>query len=121
MTITLATLPQATAQEVYNHVARHLLTQKERSTNCGAACMYRGNFNLKCAAGCLISDDEYSPDMEDTGWQALIREKVVPRKHGALIQELQNIHDNINPDEWQAELDLLAKHKRLKKFRLESA
>lgn len=35
--ITLATLPQATAQEVFDQVKNHLLTQKVRCTN-GTIC-----------------------------------------------------------------------------------
>ncbi len=56
MTITLATLPEATAQEVYSQVRKHLLTQKMKSIEEGKGCVYRGPDGLMCAAGCLISD-----------------------------------------------------------------
>ena len=71
--ITLKTLPQATAQEVFDQVAKHLLTQMKKSVAKRAAesasdskdyCMYRGFDGTKCAAGCLISDDEYKPEFE---------------------------------------------------------
>jgi hypothetical protein len=57
--ITLETLPQATAQEVFDQVATHLLTQRQRSTTKGN-CAYRGDDGLKCAAGCLLGPDDGS-------------------------------------------------------------
>jgi len=45
--ITLKTLPQATAQEVFDQVARHLLTQGKKSiSENNQYCMYRF---LKCS------------------------------------------------------------------------
>ena len=68
--ITLKTLGKATAQEVFDQVATHLLTQNERSLD-GASCSYRNCDGLKCAAGCLISDDEYDNQMEGIDWRGV--------------------------------------------------
>ena len=66
--ITLKTLEQATAQEVFDQVAEHMLTQYELSM-LNDTCVYRGYSGLKCAAGCLIGDDEYNNElMEGFTW-----------------------------------------------------
>ncbi|MDO5609506.1 MAG: hypothetical protein Q4G62_01760, partial [Pseudomonadota bacterium] len=60
--ITLKTLSSASAQAAADQIVQHLLTQNERSILDFAdpgLCAYRGMRGLKCAAGCLIADDEY--------------------------------------------------------------
>ena len=108
--ITLATLPQATAQEVFDQVKEHLLTQKAKSVSADGSCVYRGEGGMMCAAGCLIADDEYEPYMDGGAggsWATLVAERWVPLKHADLIQELQNIHDG-SPKHWEDELKELA-------------
>ena len=105
--ITLKTLHKATEQEVFDKVAKHLLKQNMKSEGCGA-CLYRGPSKLKCAAGCLISDSEYSPEMETKDWDLLIIKGVVPEKHSKLIIQLQYIHDINTPLEWREKLIELA-------------
>ncbi|WKV20533.1 hypothetical protein 16Q_140 [Pseudomonas phage 16Q] len=101
--INLATLSQATEQEVFDQVVSHMLTQGERSEG-DDGCVYRGPNGLKCAAGCLISDEEYNSDMdnnpEGTSWQDLAARDEVPSKHLALISRLQGIHDGIGTQYW---------------------
>lgn len=58
---------QAEAQEIFNKVATHLLTQGKRSVASDGSCMYRGPEGTKCAIGCLIEDDEYHPLLEGKG------------------------------------------------------
>ena len=104
--ITLATLPQATEQEVFDQAAKHLLTQNTKSTVGDVNCRYRGENGLMCAAGCFISDDEYDPEMEGEIWQELI---LAPNKHKELINDLQIIHDDCLVEDWESELVDLAK------------
>ena len=92
--ITLATLPQATAQEVFDQMATHLLTQNEKSA--GYLFRYRLG-RLKCAAGCLISDDEYKKSWEGRDWDTLVNLNEAPKAHTDLILELQRIHDGPPP------------------------
>lgn len=103
--ITLKTLPQATAQEVFDQVVLHLLAQGERSVGDvnGSRCLYRGSNGLKCAAGCLIGDDEYVITMEGWGWDSIVPE-YGPMAHFHLILDLQGIHDYEDPDHWQSRL-----------------
>ena len=106
--ITLATLPQATGQEVFDQVKEHLLTQKVQSKT-PSGCAYRGDGGLMCAAGCLIGDDEYVPHMDnewDSSWDTLISEGVVPKDHQTLIQNLQDVHDT--GGDWEYKLKDLA-------------
>jgi hypothetical protein len=111
MKITLATLPQASAQEVFDQVATHLLTQDRQSKN-GALCAYRSNDGLMCAAGCLIGDSEYATELDNSGngntWGLLVGRGWVPSEHAALIRQLQSVHDCYIPVAWKAELLLVA-------------
>lgn len=110
--ITLANLNKATAQEVFDQVKNHLLQQNERaSTNLSGqatGCKYRIG-NLKCAAGCLIADNEYNPDFEKKDWTTLADAGLVPSKHKMLIGNLQTIHDCYNVEDWKEELQKIAK------------
>lgn len=109
--ITLKTLPQATAQEVFDQVVNHLAQQKERAVDeISMRCLYRLKIyatsdtnkdiiekTLKCAAGCLIGDDEYNEKWDypiGHTWAALVHEKQVPEDHLELLTDLQDAHDN---------------------------
>jgi hypothetical protein len=117
--ITLKTLADATEQEVFDQVANHLLTQMKKSgeyrnyydsseyvTYDYVNCLYRSSDGLKCAAGCLIADDEYKPEFEQKSWRSLREEfpQMITMKHMDLIRQLQNIHDNLVIDDWKAAL-----------------
>ena len=110
MKITLETLPKATAQEVFDQVAEHLLKQKVRSVHSRDGCAYRGVNDTQCAAGCLISDEEYNHLWDERGyqWYSLVRDRKVPGAHCTLICDLQRVHDNYQPDLWLRELDKIA-------------
>ncbi len=103
--ITLKTLSQASAQEVFDQVANHLLVQNKRSiSESSRNCMYRGHKNTFCAAGCLIADDEYDEKLETNSWAILINRHLVPAAHSSLIIELQVVHDNYYPIDWKKRL-----------------
>jgi len=115
--ITLKTLPQATAQQVFDQVANHLLLQNYKSyEGCDddtGSCKYRGPNNLKCAAGSLIANDEYRERFEDQGWLNLVDNGDVPNTHSQLIVCLQNVHDCNAPEEWPERLKFIAKMHQL--------
>lgn len=123
--ITLKTLPHATAQEVFDQVAQHLLTQNQKSLadESPALCRYRNGSGLSCAAGCLIADDEYQPaTMEKSEWFTLAYKGIVPSHHEGLISELQAVHDSILVEDWLQELKIVAQRynlntKLLEKFK----
>jgi hypothetical protein len=99
--VTLATLENATEQEVKDQIEAHLLKQGKRSVSETGVCRYRGNEGCMCAAGCLISDDEYSESMESSTWNVLIHNGFVrTARHATLIRRYQLIHDMNAPEEW---------------------
>ncbi len=102
--------PDATAQEVFDKVARHLFAQGKRAMRPGGkSCGYRGAEKTACAAGCLVADADYTPRMENEPVDVL----VIAARHGAysgapslpfirdgaigghskLVTALQNVHD----------------------------
>lgn len=106
--ITLATLEQATAREVFEQIKNHMLTQNKKCQLVeDGACAYRNKEGLKCAAGCLIADDEYKENFELNNWDMLVYKKVVPAVHSKLIKDLQLIHDCYDPDQWAAKLKII--------------
>lgn len=114
--ITLKTLPNATKQEVFNQVAHHLLTQDRQSFgpyNDTSGCAYRGTHSDKCAAGCLMSDEEYRVEWEGKSWGKLVKIKIAPDTHDWLISRLQHIHDSVQPQNWQEALNQLAESQGL--------
>lgn len=106
--LTLATLPKATAQEVFDQVAKHLLEQGAKSVTPDGTCVYYGEGGLRCAAGCLIGEDEYKFCMEGNSWDDLVYFADVPSKHLELISQLQDLHDSIPVEEWRSSLGTLA-------------
>lgn len=128
--ITLATLGAATAQQVFDQVKDHMLTQYARSTNpLTESCAYRGRRTnkvtgeretLMCAAGCLMSDKEYVAtfkEVEDEGeslnWEEAVELGLVPYQHSTLIEGLQDVHDNYAVDSWGVELARIADERGL--------
>ena len=111
--ITLKNLGEATPIQVFNQAKEHLLKQMKKSESGGydRFYMYRGLGGLKCAAGCFIADDEYDPDMEDIAWIEVLNklDGKFPdiRKHAFLISQLQGIHDDYTPDQWETRLGWL--------------
>jgi hypothetical protein len=116
--ITLANLADATEQEVFDHVAKHLLTQKKKSKtprtahhSSGSYCSYRNPEGLTCAAGCLMADGEYSSGMEGRSWGDLLKvpEYNIPKAHEKLIGLLQDIHDFEREEDWLVALRCTAR------------
>lgn len=93
------------AQEIFDTVASHLLTQKAKAVD-GDSCMYRAPDGKKCAVGCLITDEEYSPDMEGSAISDLIDNGGMKRfsPFKALLEDLQGLHDFALLEEWPRRL-----------------
>ena len=119
--ITLATLPQATEQEVFDQVANHLLTQNKKCIGKLGTCKYHAG-GLMCAAGVLISEEEYNIGTTSDGtnlfeanggWFSLVCDVFVPDAHASLIGKLQIIHHRKYPSEWRWHLISLATNLKL--------
>lgn len=114
--ITLATLNNATLQDIFEQAATHLLTQNEKSDKDGK-CFYRierAGKELKCAAGCFISDEEIikveSLGANNSAWFSVISqmELLIDSDKNLLIRELQMIHDIEIPSNWRKAISILA-------------
>jgi len=118
--ITLATLEQATEQEVFDHIAKHLLTQRKQATS-KRGCSYRTPEGLTCAAGCLISEKEYhqlaskdSPMFEGEDWHGVVESnEEVTNAHEKLIKRFQLIHDSHDVGFWEKSIKTLAEEYNL--------
>lgn len=111
--ITLKTLPQASEQEVFTQVAAHLLTQQQKAEDTGGCHYHDKDLDLKCAAGCLIADEEYAAGMEGLDWETVVCEGYAPNSHLELIACLQEVHDSTDPVHWEFELEKLARKRGL--------
>ena len=121
-------------QTIFDRVARHLLTQGEPCADGNAdrryaKCLYRGPGGRSCAVGCLITDANYSADLEGTSMldssvpptgAPLRLYSAVARSLGAealtndqidLLRDLQEAHDDAKDEladdvvpEWRVRL-----------------
>jgi hypothetical protein len=124
-----------TNQEMYDRVARHLLTQQARAVvpvtpgrlgidgnvlSSVESCRYRTPSGLKCAIGCLIPDDKYQESMEGAGIGSRPAIAAAIGIRGAeqlmLAAKLQVIHDSWLVESWAARLKMLAEEYRLVPF-----
>jgi hypothetical protein len=93
MIVNVHNLAEATEQDVFDTVARHLLTQREPSASEGGeVCLYFGPGGKRCAAGCLLT--EPVGKLNDEPWGRLVDAGVAPGAHRELIERLQTIHDD---------------------------
>jgi hypothetical protein len=123
-----------TPQEIFDTVVQHLRKQGSKSLlteqQCRdlmeppGACAYRGENGKKCAAGILISDEEYLPEMEGYNFNGLLQEvirgKTAPPSlgqrlspHWDLIRALQHIHDRSEIRDWEDDFRQIALNHKL--------
>ena len=107
-----------TDYDVFNYVKEHLLNQNQRSLDpWSLQCQYRSQTEdgkvLMCAVGCLIDEDSYSEKIENLSASnedvmKAIRGSITNWKvNSDMLGELQNIHDEYEPDQWSLKLEYL--------------
>jgi hypothetical protein len=105
-----------TDYDVFNYVKEHLLNQNQRSLDpWSLQCQYRSQTEdgkvLMCAVGCLIDEDLYSEKIENLSASnedvmKAIRGSITTWKvNSDMLGELQNIHDEYEPDNWSLKLE----------------
>jgi len=120
---------QLTRQQIFDKVAEHLLTQMERSSDSEGVCLYRGPNGLMCAAGCLISNQEYDEIIEGdridsavtqiranpTQLEGLQKIRVACGIEGekSFCRTLQRVHDEREPKDWENTLREIAEESTL--------
>lgn len=86
------------AQEIFDTVARFLIKQgKQSMSTMSGRCFYRSPDGLKCAVGCLLSDEDYTPTMENRTVSQLIDGFKLPKffhENVKLLGRLQTDHDS---------------------------
>jgi hypothetical protein len=93
---------------LFEKIKTHLLTQNEKSVDKYGLCMYRGLNGLMCAAGCLIPNHKYNPEMEETSSSDIdFFRSTFNDAENALITAFQVLHDGLDPSEWASEIDRL--------------
>jgi hypothetical protein len=107
-------LTERSLQSVYNQVRRHLLTQNARASQNGSvSCHYRTKTGLKCAVGCLIPDEDYTPALEGRSVQSAEVRAVlgIPKysPYTEMLADLQFVHDVKPIEEWDAALQRVAR------------
>lgn len=103
------------AQEIFDQVVAHLGRQRARSIDHDTGlCLYRGPDGLKCAVGCLITDAEYTSEMDTLGSDVrdlqdggLLPERL--RDDVGLLSYLQEVHDYHDVSTWRAHLGAAAR------------
>ena len=105
---TVFDLETASAQQVAEHIVRHLLTQKKRAYK-GARelCVLINSRGERCAAGSLLNDAGVATvsaqHIEASGWGSLINQGLVPDTHHYLVGAFQHVHDWRYPEDWRVE------------------
>lgn len=111
-----------TRQEMFDTAVRGVISQGAPSVDRFGGCLYRGPNGLRCAAGWLIPDDKYSPELESKTVDAL--EGIFPELQLEFLGALQCAHDYSSLD--PSTDDFVANFKRRAKsvardFRLNAA
>lgn len=97
-------LETASAQEVFDYVVSHLRRQGRKAIRPGYKnhrCAYKADDGCKCAAGCLIPEDKYTPIMEGKTWRTIVNQCGLSASHIDLISHLQWVHDFSLPKKWE--------------------
>ncbi len=109
-----------TNQEIFDKVVAHLRKQNARSVMM-LKCLYRGPNGLKCAVGCLISDDAYSRDLETrvvgaSKVQSALLASGVPNDETTIdmLRSLQQTHDYQDISNWEHYFMSIAERYNLK-------
>ncbi len=96
-----------TPQEALNQVYKAMIEQGGPSYICDdrttdKKCQYRGDEGRKCAFGCLINDEDYSPSLEGQSvWSLTTQEYKVRFEHEKtyeLCRSMQYAHDGYFTD-----------------------
>jgi hypothetical protein len=85
-----------TPQQIYDKVCAHLAKQGHKAIGKRGGCVYRAENGDKCAAGCLIPDERYDPEMEYNTISYVLGKYSMPKfmnKNTDLIEALQDCHD----------------------------
>jgi hypothetical protein len=109
-------------QETFDTVVSHLRRQNAKAVGNYGLCVYRSTNGRKCAVGCLIPDDKYSPSLEghslEVEFQNELKAILAEEGHDLdLVRQLQVIHDRVFIHHWETEFEKLGRSRRLQYHR----
>ena len=91
---------EITAQTLFDKAVVHLFEQGHpayvhRDGKKTSTCAYRGGGTTACAVGCLIPDDRYVPEMEESTVEDEIIRNIMPelQPFETMLYDVQNVHD----------------------------
>ena len=101
-------------QATFDRVATHLMTQghkallpdhmqiKRSDGKYSNICAYRTPSGDTCAAGCLIPEEQYRPELEQTDLCDVIPQVPALQEHDKdLLARLQEVHDCWDAEDWK--------------------
>ena len=107
-------------QEVFDKTVNHLRKQGRKAMDDEGRCKYRTWDNLRCAVGCHIPDEYYSPALEgtsiytaDDNWEFLMEALGFSEDEFKLLSDLQKTHDNESVGNWEPDFKRVAKKYQL--------
>ena len=108
-------MKKLTKQDIFNIVANGMLKQGKKSEDRGSSsCLYRGPNGLKCAIGMLMPDNLYDSIMEgqSASESDVMKTLNVPNTvaFADFLDNLQGVHDDHLPNDWDRELVNFAHH-----------
>lgn len=113
--ITIHTLANYSAQEVFGYLVEKMLVQNKVSTSGdeGDSSYYGtdndGNFDgTRSPAGWLIPSEDYLWNFEGYTWKFHVETGRVPADHAELIYWLNAVHGDYNPEDWVKGFTMLA-------------
>lgn len=104
-------------QGIFDAIVTHLRKQGRKAQNYRGTCFYRAPNGDECAFGCIIPDNVYADRLENVSAHALLdpthlewtRELALYVPFEQLITDMQSVHDNHGPEEWEGRWATLAR------------
>lgn len=94
-------------QQMFDTIIEKMVEQRVPSVNKDGYCVYRGPNGTKCAVGHLITDDEYSEEMESAKASDVAKHIERFYDHRFFLQELQHCHDKAVDDANDLDVEFL--------------
>ncbi len=101
-------------QQAFTKIVTHLRAQNRQSKDdLYRLCLYKAPNSDSCAVGCMIPDDQYSPNMEGKSLRVLMETfpdlfNEWPENTINLMSSMQTVHDVCEPDDWEERFGVVA-------------
>ena len=124
-------VPHIKIKDLFFQIKEHLLAQKHKAQEKGdiddliEVCVYRSRTGKKCAVGCLITEENYHPDIEfnsvesrhvqnaiiqsfaDSDERKNCKDERLRDQTVKFLMDFQDLHDAVDPEKWADAIDEL--------------